>query len=682
MLDQEQEFESKKKFLLSKLPEYLKAKGINIESNFNCLNPNDQSRLPSMKYDAATNTVKCINCNTCYNIFDLIGIDHNLSSYSQQFAKAYELYVGKLPIGFVSILSKLNSENQSLSTPSAERKVKTPYIQEPVFEIADEHHKQNTFIPFGHNDSIKNEDVFGGNKIDESRFGNIEQEPFGGNQFNQDKFGQNSVNPTGLPPQHSINAISPFDEARLHPFNSRNSVASNTIQSTFGGFGAAQNIASSIQPTKIAEQNPSTPKLNEVEQSPFQTFSREDTYDYSAYIQKCCDNNKAVEYFNARGITTEIIKKFRLGFDDSYAVDGENNPDSKIWKAAIIPYGTHGYVARNTENNDSHDRYIKKGFFNIYNNECLDETGTIFITEGEIDALSLESLGMHAISLGGVGNIQLLMEKLRTVNVPHHYYICLDNDVAGEDASNKLGAALFQSGLSFNRINLAYPYKDINEALCKNKEHLQQRLSSLEKILTLKLDTVRESAASYCYINNSEDLSALRLSPALYSFSGQPMVLRRLCASLMKNTQKKCIYAACSCQRNALESIIKSSSAEFNKFNSENIRFIEYTSDNIISSLISGVGSMIVQGHTDLITFIDLTSLTEQESAQIIRRIEEEDQVLKVSMILLCNMSSKETAEGICIQNLNIDISEGGEFTVKTINEQGRPAFFIKSSSL
>ena len=109
----EQEFESKKKFLLSKLPDYLKAKGINTESSFSCLNPKDTSHLPSMKYDAATNTVKCFNCNTCYNIFDLIGMDNNLSSFSQQFAKAYELYVGKLPIGFVSILSKLNSEREA-----------------------------------------------------------------------------------------------------------------------------------------------------------------------------------------------------------------------------------------------------------------------------------------------------------------------------------------------------------------------------------------------------------------------------------------------------------------------------------------------------------------------------------------------------------------------------------------
>ena len=285
----EQEFESKKKFLLSKLPDYLKAKGINTEASFSCLNPNDTSHLPSMKYDAATNTVKCFNCNTCYNIFDLIGLDNNLSSFSQQFAKAYELYVGKLPIGFVSILSKLNTEKES--SPAPDVKNSKPYIKEPVFEIADEHQKQNTFIPFGQNDAIKSDDVFGGTKIDESRFGHIEPEPFGAGLLNGDRFNPSNMSASGVTPQRAVNSISPFDEARLHPFNARGSTASNTPnQPTFSGFGQAQNIAASLQSQKPAtDNNQVTQKLNEIEQSPFQTFSREDTYDYSAYIRKCCD---------------------------------------------------------------------------------------------------------------------------------------------------------------------------------------------------------------------------------------------------------------------------------------------------------------------------------------------------------------------------------------------------------
>ena len=149
----------------------------------------------------------------------------------------------------------------------------------------------------------------------------------------------------------------------------------------------------------------------------------------------------------------------------------------------------------------------------------------------------------------------------------------------------------------------------------------------------------------------------------------------------MMYSSKKCIYAALNCQRNALESIINSSNSNASVSFGDNLRFIEYTKENLISQLITGVGSMIIQGNTELVTFVDLTALTEQEAAGLIRKIEDENQVLKVSMILLCNQSAREAAEGICIQNMNVDISEGGEFTVKTINEQGRPAFFVKTSN-
>ena len=47
----EQEFENAKITLLGKLEEYLKSKGINTESSFNCLNPYYYSHLPSMNYN-------------------------------------------------------------------------------------------------------------------------------------------------------------------------------------------------------------------------------------------------------------------------------------------------------------------------------------------------------------------------------------------------------------------------------------------------------------------------------------------------------------------------------------------------------------------------------------------------------------------------------------------------------
>lgn len=138
---QEQEFEKQKQFLLSKLPDYLKSKGINVNSNFFCLNPTDTAHIPSMSYDASNYTVKCFNCNAVYNIFDLIGIDFNISDFSHQFIKAHELYIGKVPLGFIDVLKNYNNQKQSeirtttfeiennnfLASHSSQKEVRVPF---------------------------------------------------------------------------------------------------------------------------------------------------------------------------------------------------------------------------------------------------------------------------------------------------------------------------------------------------------------------------------------------------------------------------------------------------------------------------------------------------------------------------------------------------------------------------
>ena len=115
--------EKKITFLKGKLPDYLRAKGLNPASKFYCINPQDHSKLPSMSYDPNTQTVRCFNCKASYNIFDLIGFQYNLSSFKDQFIKAHELFLG--PVN-ESVLIALNN-----------------YLQKPQFEFADEFEVQN-----------------------------------------------------------------------------------------------------------------------------------------------------------------------------------------------------------------------------------------------------------------------------------------------------------------------------------------------------------------------------------------------------------------------------------------------------------------------------------------------------------------------------------------------------------
>ena len=83
--------EQAKETIKQQLASYLMQKGIDINKPFNCLNPAHPDRHPSMSYDKKNNKCKCFSCDASYDIFDLIGIDYNLTG-KDIFNKAYELY--------------------------------------------------------------------------------------------------------------------------------------------------------------------------------------------------------------------------------------------------------------------------------------------------------------------------------------------------------------------------------------------------------------------------------------------------------------------------------------------------------------------------------------------------------------------------------------------------------------
>ena len=130
----ENEFEKIKQELEEKLPEYLKQRGINPITNFRCLNPEDEGSFPSMSYDRIEHKVKCVHCNAKYSIFDLIGIDFNISDFAHQFIKAHEMFFGKLSIGIIDYLKNGADDKESSSLGD---------YSPPIFEIEDNFSSNN-----------------------------------------------------------------------------------------------------------------------------------------------------------------------------------------------------------------------------------------------------------------------------------------------------------------------------------------------------------------------------------------------------------------------------------------------------------------------------------------------------------------------------------------------------------
>lgn len=80
-----------KEILREGMETYLQSRGIDTRRAFTCLNPAHEDRHPSMHFDPKRNCVHCFACGQDYDIFDLVGIEFNLSRFPDQRQKVREL---------------------------------------------------------------------------------------------------------------------------------------------------------------------------------------------------------------------------------------------------------------------------------------------------------------------------------------------------------------------------------------------------------------------------------------------------------------------------------------------------------------------------------------------------------------------------------------------------------------
>lgn len=190
--------------------------------------------------------------------------------------------------------------------------------------------------------------------------------------------------------------------------------------------------------------------------------------DYTEYLHECHKNVSKTDYFNKRGLSKSIIDKFNLGYDaDKNLVTIPYNPDCK------------GYVHRVLWNSDY--KYCKHGneIFNIealYSYHTVDDlfnnSGYVFIVEGQLDSLSFEEIGLDAVGLGGVNETTKLVEQLKKHSSNKILILALDNDKAGKRATGKLIEEIAEAELNQKFIvksDLYGRYKDANEFLVSDR---------------------------------------------------------------------------------------------------------------------------------------------------------------------------------------------------------------------
>ena len=208
-------------------------------------------------------------------------------------------------------------------------------------------------------------------------------------------------------------------------------------------------------------------------------------YDYTNYYNKCFKNRYRTTYLEQRGITRELIDKYKIGYDEER-------------KLVVFPINKHCYFARSVVNNDK----IKSGgSSDIWNKKYIKENNQlVYVTEGIIDALSLEVIdpNVKVMSINGVGNINSLVYALKENNFNGTIGIAFDNDGAGKKATDELKKELAKINVnSFSTSMIATfddtsKVKDINMALINNKELLKRNYEYINSALLQCINKEKE----------------------------------------------------------------------------------------------------------------------------------------------------------------------------------------------
>lgn len=200
----------------------------------------------------------------------------------------------------------------------------------------------------------------------------------------------------------------------------------------------------------------------------------------TAYLSKARDNIEAGrDYLKSRGIKLATAAEAGIGYDTDK-------------QAVVIPNftweGGYSYALRYT-NPQMKIRYQNAagrpvGFFNVAAlKNSMDKA--VFITEGAFDALSILQAGYRAVALNSGDNIPKFIDFLREYRsrAPGDYfgtfYICMDNDEAGERFSQALAEGLktVNPEGGYLIVNVAEGYKDVNELQAVDPRKLRANIN-------------------------------------------------------------------------------------------------------------------------------------------------------------------------------------------------------------
>lgn len=181
------------------------------------------------------------------------------------------------------------------------------------------------------------------------------------------------------------------------------------------------------------------------------------------YHQSLLKSGEACTYLKNRKLADWVLKAYRVGFDpeDATVLFPVRGMDGRVvfYKGRSIT-GKHFYNAKDIDKSS-----VVFGLWELCEGHFKDVVTAedlIWITESEIDALSLISYGEYAVAIMGS---HISEEQCRDLErAPfRRFVIATDNDEAGRKGASQIKRLLIPKGFRFTNLRWNTELKDIND---------------------------------------------------------------------------------------------------------------------------------------------------------------------------------------------------------------------------
>ena len=182
------------------------------------------------------------------------------------------------------------------------------------------------------------------------------------------------------------------------------------------------------------------------------------------YTQNLLQSEEACRYLHKRRIANWVLEAYELGFDpeDQTVLFTVRGMDGKVifYKGRSIA-GKHFYNAKEVDKTS-----VVFGLWEILNGSfswgTSDQIEEVWITESEIDALSLISYGVPAVAIMGSHISEDQCKELERTPF-RRFVLATDNDDAGRKGASQIKRLLIPKGFRFINLKWHTSLKDIND---------------------------------------------------------------------------------------------------------------------------------------------------------------------------------------------------------------------------